>query len=84
MRCIGVEKGLQNIENFLLDRGYNVKEFDSSQSNDRNFLNSIDFIVSTGEKKDFLGINNVKNNIPFISAEGLSPEDVEKQIIRSK
>lgn len=84
MRCIGVEKGLQNVESFLRDRGYNVKEFDSSQSNDKVFINSVDFIVSTGEKKDFLGINNTNTKIPFISADGLTPEDVEEQIIRSK
>ncbi|AGK97526.1 YkuS family protein [Clostridium pasteurianum] len=82
IRTIGVEKGLSNVESFLKSRGYNVKEFETTEINDKNFLNSVDFIVSTGENENFIGIENSSTKIPIISAEGRSPENIEKQIIR--
>lgn len=84
MRCIGVEKNLTNVKSFLCDRGYSVKQFEENEINSKAFLSSVDFIVTTGETKNFLGFNNSSSKIPIISAEGLSPEDVERQIIKSK
>ena len=84
IRTIGVEKGLNNVEEFLRSRGYNIEEFDTSQINDRNFLNNVDFIVSTGGNENFIGNENTSVKIPVISAEGMSPENIEKQIIKGR
>lgn len=84
IRTIGVEKGLSNVESFLKSRGYNIKEFETSEINDKNFINSVDFIVSTGGNENFIGIDNSSTKVPVISAEGLTPENIEKQIIRGR
>lgn len=84
IRTIGVEKGLNNVEEFLKSRGYDIKEFETSEINNNNFLNSVDFIVSTGGNENFIGIENSSTKVPVISAEGRTPENIEKQIIRGR
>lgn len=84
IRTIGVEKGLSNVESFLKSRGYNIKEFETTEINDKKFLNGVDFIVSTGQNDNFIGIEDSSTKIPVISAEGRTPENIEKQIIRGR
>lgn len=80
MKNIAVQKGLKPIANHLSDSGYKVFEFDLRQKSSKDFLDGFDAVVFTGMDDDFMGIQDVNNNVPFIEARGMTPEEIMSTI----
>lgn len=73
MRIIAVEDGLDKFKEGLEKAGY--KTVDLSQ----NFVNPIAIVVS-GMDDNFMGMETITNEIPVINCEGMSVEQVVREI----
>lgn len=71
-RKIAVEDGLSPIKEYLQQKGYKVVNMKS--------LQQADAAVISGGDKDFMQIQDVVVDAPVVSAQGLTPEDVLKQL----
>jgi galactitol-specific phosphotransferase system IIB component len=80
MKKIGVEKGLENVAQYLRDQGCQVEVLSGSIDENMNKLNNYDCIVTSGLNKDALGISDTSTEKPVINARGLSPEEVAQRI----
>ena len=76
MKNIAVQKGLTPVAEYLSDAGYKVYEFDSRQRARKRFLDGFDAVVITGMDDNIMGIQDTINNIPFIEARGMTPEEI--------
>ncbi|QNO15017.1 YkuS family protein [Alkalicella caledoniensis] len=73
MRIIAVEDGLDKFKEGLEKAGY--KTVDLSQ----NFVNPIAIVVS-GMDDNLMGMETITNEIPVINCEGMSVEQVVREI----
>lgn len=80
MKNIAVQKGLKPIANHLSDVGYKVFEFDARQKASKDFLDGFDAVVLTGIDDNIMGIQDTNNNVPFVEARGMTPQEVQKTI----
>jgi hypothetical protein len=80
MKNIAIEKGLSDVESFLSNAGYQVKEFERNSIEKASFYNSFDAVVITGQSMNLMGYEDTTTKVPEIYADGLTPEQVEKQI----
>ena len=71
-RRIAVEDGLSHIKEYLQQKGYKVVNMKA--------IEDADAAVISGGDKNFMNMQNVVIDAPVISAQGLSPEDVLKQL----
>ena len=71
-RRIAVEDGLSPIKEYLQQKGYKVVNMQA--------IEGADAAVISGGDKNFMNMQNVVIETPVISAQGLSPEDVLKQL----
>ncbi|MCT4596077.1 MAG: YkuS family protein [Anaeromicrobium sp.] len=76
MKRVGVEKSLQNVKNFLSNEGYDVVELQNDSSDIRN----LDAVIVTGQKNNFLGMQDTATKASVISADGRTPEDIKNQL----
>lgn len=76
MKTVAVEQGLTPVKQFLQSQGCQVVDL----SNASEPANGASCMVVTGGDKNFMGIQSVTQNIPIISAEGLTPEDVYSRV----
>ncbi|SHJ82351.1 Uncharacterised protein family (UPF0180) [Caminicella sporogenes DSM 14501] len=76
MKRIAVENSLTNVKSYLETQGYTVESLESNKDN----LKSFDAIVVSGQNSNFLGMHNTETKGSIISAKGLTPEDVHKEI----
>ena len=77
MKNIAVQKGLKPVVDYLSDAGYKVYEFDSGQRANRDFLDGFDAVVITGMDENIMGIQDTIDNVPFIEASGMTPEQIK-------
>ncbi|MFU0799481.1 MAG: YkuS family protein [Xylanivirga thermophila] len=80
MKNIAVQRGLKPVSEYLSHAGYKVFEFDSRQKDDKDFLDGFDAVVMTGMDDNLLGIQDTINNVPFIEARGMTPEEIKETI----
>lgn len=76
MKSVAVEQGLTPVKQYLEQQGCQVVDM----ATDRQQQNGVCAVVITGADKNLMGIQTVVNNVPVISAEGLSPEDVYHRV----
>lgn len=80
MKKVGVEKGLSDVKEYLTDNGYSVEEFERNSINNANFYNTLDAIIITGQSMNLMGIEDTKTEVPEVMADGLTPEEVKRQL----
>ncbi|HEX2985321.1 MAG TPA: YkuS family protein [Caproiciproducens sp.] len=76
---IAVEQNLTPVKDYLSGKGYQVECLDIGEESSSN-LQNYDAIVVTGQNTNFLGVHDTKTKAAVINADGLSPEEVEKEI----
>lgn len=76
MKTVAVEEGLTPVREYLESQGCQVVDM----SNGQNQPSGASVMVVTGMDKNLMGMQSVQQNIPVISAEGLSPEDVYNRV----
>lgn len=80
MKNIAVEKGLSNVKEYLTIHGFNVDEISSEQKNSKDFIDGFDAVVISGMDTNLLGIHSTVAKTSVIEANGMTPEDVRKEI----
>jgi len=76
---IAVESSLTPVKDYLSRKGYQVECLDTGKKSSGN-LQGYDAIVVSGMSTDLLGMENTKTKAVVINADGLSPEDVSKEL----
>ena len=76
MKTVAVEEGLTPVRDYLESQGCQVVNLANGE--DRQSGASV--MVVTGMDKNLMGMQSIQQNIPVISAEGLSPEDVYNRV----
>lgn len=76
---IAVEKDLTPVKDYLSNKGYSVDCISLNEQQSAADLQSYEAIVVTGINSDFLGIQDTKTGAVVINADGMSPEEVEKE-----
>ncbi|MCW3488962.1 YkuS family protein [Dethiobacter alkaliphilus] len=71
-RRVAVEEGLSPIREYLQQKGYKVVDMKS--------VAQADAAVISGGDKNFMNMQDAMTDAPVISAQGLTPEDVLKQL----
>ncbi|EPZ53133.1 MULTISPECIES: YkuS family protein [Alicyclobacillus] len=77
MKSVAVEQGLTPVKQYLEERGCQVVDMTADQPQSQP---GVCAIVITGADKNVMGIQTVVNNVPVISADGLTPEDVYHRV----
>ncbi|MBC2581350.1 YkuS family protein [Clostridium sp. DJ247] len=80
MKKIGIEKGLTDLEDYLSNEGYSVKEFDRNSIENSSFYDNLDAVVITGQSVNVLGYGDTKTKVPQVYADGLTLEEIKNQI----
>jgi Uncharacterised protein family (UPF0180) len=76
MKTVAVERGLTPVKQYLQSQGCQVMDLLNAESS----ATGAACMVVTGGDKNMMGIQSVTQNIPVISADGLSPEDVFQRV----
>jgi galactitol-specific phosphotransferase system IIB component len=82
MKKIGIEKGLDNVADYLSSQGYQVQVLSESIDNNVQLLSGLDAIVTAGYNTDMMGISDTETKAPVINAKGLSPEEIKQRLDR--
>ena len=82
MKKIGVEKGLDNVEEFLTNEGYSVQMLSESIDDNISKLDGLDAIVAAGYNTNMLGYSDTETRAPVVNASGLSPQEVKDMLDR--
>ena len=75
---IGIEHNLTPVKDYLSGKGYNVECINFDEQSTK--LQSYDAIVVTGQNSNFLGVHDTKTCAVVINADGLTPEEVAKEL----
>ena len=75
MARIAVEEGLKVIGDYLKHNGYEVVPLNPQIRG-----GDVDCCVISGVDKDVLGMENITVNAPVINAEGMSAEEVYREV----
>ncbi|MCF8566414.1 YkuS family protein [Alicyclobacillus tolerans] len=76
MRTVAVEQGLSPVSDYLRQQGVQVVEMQNAASQ----VNNAAVMVITGGDKNLMGMEDVQQQVPVVSAEGLSPEQVYQRV----
>ena len=76
MKSVAVERGLSPVKLYLESQGCQVVELQNGDTSARGSA----VMVVTGADKNLMGIQSVRENIPIITADGLTPEDVYERV----
>lgn len=76
MKSVAVEQGLTPVKQYLEQQGCQVVDM----TTDKQQQQGVCAVVITGADKNLMGIQTIVNNVPVISADGLSPEDVYHRV----
>ena len=82
MKKIGVEKGLDNVAEFLTNEGYSVQMLSESIDDNISKLDGLDAIVAAGYNTNMLGYSDTETRAPVVNARGLSPQEVKDMLDR--
>jgi len=70
---IAVDQSLSNVSRFLQKKGYEVVTYKEG-------VEAVDAIVLSGGDENFMGIMDVETEVPIITANGLSEEEVYRNL----
>ncbi|TDT45659.1 YkuS family protein [Fonticella tunisiensis] len=73
---VAIEKNLVNVQQYFKGHGYQVDMFDDTQLHRIEKVGDYDAIIVSGGNIDFLGIQDTSTEVPVVSAEGLSAEQI--------
>lgn len=76
MKTVAVEAGLTPVSEYLRQQGLQVVDMGNAEQPVRGAA----VMVISGVDKNVMGMQDVVQDIPVISAEGMSPEQVYQQI----
>ena len=76
---IAVEDNLTPVKDYLSEKGYSVECIDFHNQSPKK-LESYDAIVVTGLNSDYLGNAQTKTSAVVINADGMTPEQVAKEL----
>lgn len=76
MKRVAVEQGLNPVKAYLEQKGCQVVDMTNGSSNVRDAA----AIVLTGGDENLMGMEDKLADVPVVSAEGLSPEQVYQRI----
>lgn len=76
MKTVAVETGLTSVSDYLREQGVQVVAVQNEEQSTRDAA----VMVISGIDKNMMGMQDVVKDIPVISAEGMSPEQVYQQI----
>lgn len=76
MRAVAVEQGLGPVKQYLEQQGCEVIDMTNGDQREP----SVCAVVITGADKNVMGMQTIVNNVPVISADGLSPDDVYQRV----
>lgn len=76
MQTIAVERGLDNVRSFLESQGYQCIALKNEDSQ----VQGAAVIVISGGDKNMMGMQDTRTEVPVVSAEGLSPDQVHDRI----
>ncbi|SIS84328.1 YkuS family protein [Alicyclobacillus vulcanalis] len=74
MKAVAVEPGLTPVKEYLQSQGCQVVDMSSHMEP------SVGAVVITGLDKNLMGMQSAIQQVPVISADGLSPEDVYDRV----
>lgn len=81
MKKIGIEEGLTNVADFLINEGYSIQTMKGPE--DKNVsLKSLDAIIISGLDTDTIGYDDARTKAQIINADGLTPQEVKNMIER--
>lgn len=73
MQRVAIEDSLQQVKDFLKNKGYDIVQLNQESNN-------ADVIIISGQDKDMMGMQDITTQAPVINAEGLTAEEVYKQL----
>lgn len=76
MTKVAIEEPLQNVKNYLEEKGYFVEDLDRK----KNQLDLYDAIVVTGQDSNFLGVQDSVTHKSVITARGRTPQEIYDEI----
>lgn len=71
---VAIEEGLEDVRQAIEDAGWEVVDLEEAA------LDEIDAVVCTGMDDDVLGDETTSTDVPVISADGLSAEEVVRRL----
>ena len=71
---IALDQGLTPVKNYLSEQGCKIINIDQAKHQ------RVDAVVLSGMEKDFLGMEDVIADAPVFSAEGMTPEEIWRDI----
>lgn len=80
MKKIGIEEGLSNVADFLINKGHTVETLRGLMLEDVSSLKNLDAIVVSGLGANTIGYDDPEINAQVINADGLTPQEVENMI----
>ncbi|MDI9476058.1 MAG: YkuS family protein [Natronincolaceae bacterium] len=80
MKKVGIEAGLTNVADFLVNKGYSVRTLQGLMAEDISSLNELDAIVIGGLSANTIGYDDPEVRAQLINADGLTPQEVENMI----
>lgn len=80
VKKVAVEKGLKDLEQYLSNEGYSVKEFEMNSVENSSFYDQFDAVVITGGSVNVMGYEDTMTKAPQIIADGLTAEEIKSQI----
>lgn len=82
MKKIAIEKGLDNVAEYLTSSGFSVEMLSESIDDNISTLNDYDAIVTAGYNTDMMGISDTSTLAPVVNARGLTPEEIKSNLER--
>lgn len=76
MKTVAVEIGLQPVKDYLQEQGCQVVDI---QNGDASAGQAAVMCIS-GMDKDVMGMEDIVNDIPVVSCDGMSPEQVYQRV----
>lgn len=71
---VAVEDGLVPVKNYLTEQGCQIINVDSAKNQ------QVDAVILSGMDTNFLGMEGIMIDAPIISAQGMTPEELWKDI----
>ncbi|MCL6633675.1 MAG: YkuS family protein [Alicyclobacillus herbarius] len=77
MKTVAVEQGLGNVKQYLEAQGCKVVDFEHAAAN---APAGASVMVVTGGDNNLMGMQDIVADVPIVSAEGLSPQQVYQRV----
>lgn len=75
MPYIAIEKGLDNLTDYLIQQGYNIDEFYADVKNNPEYFNKYDAVVTNTSNQNVLDIKDDETNASGINGDFLGTQD---------